>query len=94
MNKTDFSYRVRYRTESIQTNKVLLADNFSCVCFLNKGDVDAYINGNVLIRPNESFSFNEDPCVTIETDFEISFAPVEDDKQPSVCAICSYYEFN
>lgn len=94
MNKSDFTYRVRYRTESIQTNKVLLADNFSCVCFVNKGDVNAYVNGNVLIRPTESFSFNEDPDTTIETDFEITFDTPNVGETASVCAVCSYYEIN
>ena len=95
MIKTDFQYRVRYRTESFQTNKVLLADNFSCVCFLNKGEVNAYINGNVLIRPTESFSFNENPDTTIETDFDVSFdSDADENKIRSVCAICSYYEQN
>lgn len=94
MNKSDFAYRVRYRTESIQVNKVLLADNFSCVCFVNKGDVNAYINGNVLIRPTESFAFNEDPGTTIETDFEITFDTPAEGEVASVCAVCSYYEIN
>lgn len=94
MNKMDFQYRVRYRTESFFQNGVMLADNFSCVCFLNKGDVNAYINGNILIRPTESFSFNEDPNTTIETDFDITFDTPEDDQQTAVCAVCSYYEQN
>ncbi len=95
MNKSDFDYRVRYRTASYNANATMLADAFSCVVFTNKGTVPALINGNILLKKDESFSFNERPYVYIESDFEIIFQdpdPDDTDQIRSVCSVCSYYE--
>lgn len=95
MNRLDFDYRVRYRTSSYNENQTLLADFFSCVVFTNKGTVPAMINGNILLKPNESFSFNEKPYVYIETDFDIIFQdpdPNDPVQEKSISCVCSYYE--
>lgn len=93
MNKLDFDYRVRYRTSTFKTNGTLLADLFSCVVFTNKGTVPAVINGNILLKPDESFSFNEKPYVFIESDFDIIFDDTNDTSDvKSVTCVCSYYE--
>lgn len=93
MNKLDFDYRVRYRTATFDTNNTLLADFFSCVVFTNKGTVPAVINGNILLKPDESFAFNEKPYVYIESAFDIIFYDTNDpDDVKSVTCVCSYYE--
>lgn len=95
MNRLDFDYRVRYRTSTFKANDTLLADYYSCVVFTNKGTVNAMINGNILLKPDESFSFNEKPYVYIETDFDIIFQdpdPNDPVQERSVTCVCSYYE--
>lgn len=85
-------WKVRYRFESVKQNKVLIHDGYSCVMFNNQGDTDAVINNNVLIRPGESVSFNEDPIVRIDTDFSVKFVADNSKTDPNVCITCSYYE--
>ena len=90
MNRTDFTYKVRYRTETFNENGTLLSDNFSCVEFVNKGEAPVMLNGNILLRGGEAQHFNERPYVAIDTDFDIVFA--DDAGEKSLSCICSYYE--
>lgn len=91
MNRTDFSYRVRYRTETYHESTVLLADNFSCVEFINKGDVPVTINGNIVLNAGDAQHFNERPYVAIDSDFSLIFDPTAEGVK-SVSCVCSYYE--
>lgn len=85
-------YKVRYRFQTVKQNTTLLHDDFSCIMFNNQGDTDAIVNNNVIIRPGEAVSFNEDPEVRIDTDFSVKFLSTEDTTDPNVCISCSYYE--
>lgn len=86
------NWKVRYRFQSVKQNSTLLHDDFSCIMFNNQGDTDAVINNNVIIRPGEAVSFNEDPDVRIDTDFSVKFLPGQSTTDPNVCITCSYYE--
>lgn len=85
-------YKVRYRFQFVKKNSTLLHDDFSCIMFNNQGDTDAVINNNIIIRPGESVSFNEDPIVRIDTDFSVKFIEDLSKTDPNVCITCSYYE--
>lgn len=93
MDRTDFSYRVRYRIETFHESTTLLHDNFSCIEFINRGEVPVIINGNIVLNTGEAQHFNEKPYVVIDTDFNIIF-DVDSEGTKALSCICSYYEQN
>ena len=68
------SYKSSYKCSVIHENSHIVADNFSCILFQNMGTAIATVNG-IKIEPNTCLSLNEDPGVTINTDFLIEFFP-------------------
>lgn len=69
------NYKVTYKFEIVTEAKTLPHDGFSCITFENIGETTAFIDGLAEVPPESKKVriFNEDPNVTINNDFNVSF---------------------
>ena len=85
------NYNVSYKTYGVKENTTIPRDLFSCIIFINVGESPATVN-NCILQPGTSIEFNEDPNVTINTDFNVIFTPTDPSESQLVNVITSFYK--
>lgn len=66
-------YKATTKNNLITENTTILADGFSSLFFKNTGADNVNINGNILIAPGSSFSFDNLPYVQIDEHTQVIF---------------------
>lgn len=66
-------YFASYKIEKVRDNKTIAREKFSCISIENKGEADLTVNNSLTIPAGQSWQFNEDPNVIINTDFMVTF---------------------
>lgn len=83
------NYNVTTKNNVITSNDIIRPDGFGSILLKNIGADVAYINDNIPLAPGSSFSFDNQPNVTIGENTSISFAGV--DPSQKVLVIKSYF---
>lgn len=86
-------YKVRYEPQIIRNNDYVRKNGFSCILFDNTGEVPAWLEKSIELKPysEDIFELNERPDIVIDQDFEITFDS-QTEGVKSILVIKAYYE--
>lgn len=84
-------FKSNYKCATIHENSTIVSDSFSCILFNNTGEATVTVNG-ITVKPNCCLSFNEDPEIVINTDFNVLFIHGDTPQKQELNIIETYYK--